>query len=34
MKNLGLSAEQAMTALGVSDDERGILSKIIYKKER
>ena len=29
MKNLGLSAEQAMTALGVSDVERGILSKRI-----
>ncbi len=29
MKNLGLSAEQAMTALGVSDAERGILSKRI-----
>lgn len=29
MKNLGLSAEQAMTALGVSDAERGILSERI-----
>ena len=29
MKNLGLSAEQAVTALGVSDVERGILSKRI-----
>ncbi len=29
MKNLGLSAEQAMTALGVSDAERDILSKRI-----
>lgn len=27
MKNLGLSAEQAMNALGVSDSERGILLK-------
>ncbi|MCB6992392.1 PD-(D/E)XK nuclease family transposase [bacterium 210820-DFI.6.37] len=29
MKNLGMSAEQAMTALGVSDAERGVLSKKI-----
>ncbi|MDO4307901.1 MAG: PD-(D/E)XK nuclease family transposase [Eubacteriales bacterium] len=29
MKNLGMSAEQAMTALGVSDSERGILIKRI-----
>lgn len=29
MRNLGLPAEQAMTALGVSDAERGILSKKI-----
>lgn len=29
MKNLGMTAEQAMTALGVSDSERGILIKRI-----
>lgn len=29
MKNLGMSAEQAMTALGVSESERGILIKRI-----
>lgn len=29
MKNLRMSAEQAMTALGVSDAERGVLSKRI-----
>ena len=29
MKNLGWTAEQAMTAMGVSDAERGILSKRI-----
>lgn len=28
-RNLGMSAEQAMTALGVSESERGILSKRI-----
>ena len=29
MKNLGLTAEQAMTAMGVSDTEKGILIKKI-----